>query len=83
MLFKLLGLPVTFPLWTVQKVMEEAEKDFYDERKIVSALAELTQMHDQGEIGTEEYSENKAVLVDRLREARARQRQQQENGSHG
>lgn len=83
MLFKLLGLPVTFPLWTVQKVMAEAEKDFYDERKIMSALAELTQMHDQGEISTEEYSENKAVLVDRLRESRARQREQQENGSHG
>lgn len=81
MLLKLLGLPVTFPLWTVQKVMEEAEKDFYDERKIMSALAELTQMHDQGEISTEEYSDNKAVLVDRLREARARQ--QQKRGNHG
>lgn len=76
MLFKLLGLPVTFPLWTVQKVMEEAENDFYDERKIMSALAELTQLHDQGEISTEEYSDNKTVLVDRLREARARQQRE-------
>ncbi len=81
MLLRLLGLPVTFPLWTIQKVMEEAEKDFYDERKILSALAQLTQMHDQGEISTDEYADNKAVLVDRLREARARQ--QQQRGDHG
>ena len=79
MLFQIAGLPVTFPLWTIHKVMEEAENEFYDERKILATLAELSQQHDQGEISEEEFTENKEILVDRLEEARARkEREEQE-----
>lgn len=73
MLLRLAGLPVSFPLWVVQKVVEEAENEFYDERTIVSGLAELTQQRDQGEISEEAFARDKAILVDRLKEARARQ----------
>lgn len=73
MLMRLAALPVTFPLWAIRKVAEEAENEFYDQRKILAALAELSQLHEQGEIGPEEFARDKQVLVDRLREARARQ----------
>lgn len=73
MLFRLAGLPVTFPLWVIHRVAEEAENEFYDERTIVSALAQLSQLHDQGEIDADVFERDKAVLVERLKEARARQ----------
>jgi hypothetical protein len=75
MLLKLLALPVTAPVagirFCLDKVLEAAEQEWLDEAPVKEALLLLTLKLEEGEIGEEDYAEEEAALLKRLREIRA------------
>jgi hypothetical protein len=76
-LFKLLTLPVTGPfqgvIWIAEKLVEQVDKELYDEDKVRGQLMELELHFDMGEIGEEEYLAAEDVLLARLKVIRERQ----------
>jgi len=77
LLFDLLTLPILGPIrgvnWIAEKVLEQAEKELYDEETIRGQLTELELRYDLGEISEEEYLAAEGALLERLRVARERQ----------
>jgi hypothetical protein len=78
LLSALLTFPVSAPLWVVQQIAEEAERRLYDEGAIRAQLTALELAFEDGEITEEELETAEDLLLDRLREARARRGGQQE-----
>jgi hypothetical protein len=72
LLTRLLTLPVSGPLWVMEKVVEEAERIYYDEGAIRAQLADLEAAFEEGRLTEEELDEAEDVLLERLREARLR-----------
>lgn len=72
LLTRLLTLPVSGPLWVMEKVVEEAERAYYDEGAIRAQLTQLEVAYEAGELSEEELEEAEDILLERLREARAR-----------
>jgi hypothetical protein len=74
MLFKLLTAPLMAPLagfrFILNQVGEMAERELYDEDRIREQLLELQIRLDEGEVTEEEYAEQEADVIARLRVAR-------------
>jgi hypothetical protein len=75
-LTKLVTFPISGPLWVVQQLTEEAERRLYDEDAIRAQLTALEIAHEDGQITEDELDDAEDVLLDRLREARARRGEQ-------
>jgi hypothetical protein len=75
MLFKLLGLPLSLPAaglrFCLNQVLEAAEAQLADDTPVKEALLELQLRLEEGEIDEEQYLEEEAALMQRLREIRA------------
>jgi hypothetical protein len=84
LLVKLLTFPVSGPVlgvkWVLDRVVEEAERELYDEDSIRRAIAELGMQRDLGELTEEEYEAAEDALVERLQQARARKRAAEAGG---
>src|SRR5919205_300626 len=74
MLLKLLTAPLTAPLagfrFILDQVAEMADRELYDEDRIREELLELQLRLDEGEITEDEYAEQEADVMARLRVAR-------------
>ena len=77
-LLKLLAFPVTGPLWIAQTVRDEAERQFYDIDRIRRQMADLDQQREQGLITPETFEGQEEELLQRLLDAHAYHRGQQE-----
>jgi hypothetical protein len=58
--------PVRGVAWVAEKVAEEAERELYDERRIMRELAELEAARDEGTIGEETFNSGVDELLQRL-----------------
>lgn len=71
LLMKLVTLPVMGPIqgttWIAEKLIEQAERELYDEGAVRAQLMELELRYDLGEIEEEAYFEAEAVLLERLK----------------
>jgi Gas vesicle protein G len=70
----LLGLPlapVRGVVWIAERVVEQAEAQFYDEDEILRALAKAEMDNQLGHISDEEYEDLETYLLERLEQARA------------
>ncbi|RCV47939.1 gas vesicle protein GvpG [Marinitenerispora sediminis] len=75
----LLSAIATLPLaparvagWTIRRVVDEAERQYYDPDAIRRQLAELSRRLDEGELTEEEFDRLEDELLDRLEEGQAR-----------
>jgi len=79
-LFDVLTFPVLGPIrgviWVAEKIVEEANKELYDEDAVQGRLMELELRYDLGEISEEEYEEAEKVLLERLNAIREYKRAQ-------
>jgi hypothetical protein len=79
-LLSLLTLPVTGPAragwWVLERIVEAAEDELYDEERIVDELRALAQAVEDGTISEDEHAAAEEVLLERLLEARARRREE-------
>ena len=75
LLSKLLFFPVTGPVagirWSLKQVMQVAEEELTDDAPVKQDLMELQMKLELGDITDDEYVEQEAVLMARLREVRA------------
>jgi hypothetical protein len=75
LLTKLLFFPVTGPVagirWSLGKVQSVVEEELTDDAPVKQDLMELQMKLELGDITDEEYVEQEAVLMARLREVRA------------
>jgi hypothetical protein len=80
MLLKLLALPVTLPAagirFCLQQVLNAAEAELNDDAAVREALLLLSLKLEEGEISEEDFVAEEAVLMQRLRDIRARKDQQ-------
>ena len=80
LLGNLLTLPVMGPIkgiiWIAEKVVEQAEREAYNEDNVRGQLMELELRLDLGEITEEEYAVAEEELLARLRVAREHQAEQ-------
>jgi len=80
MLFKILGAPITAPLFGFRFILsqleEMAERELYDEERIKEDLLLLQLRLDDGEITEDEYLVDEAEIMARMRAAREYWRQQ-------
>jgi hypothetical protein len=76
LLTNLLTLPVTGPVragwWVLERIVENAEAELYDEGRILAELRALAAEADEGHLTEEEHAAAETVLLERLVEARAR-----------
>ena len=68
---------ITFPLapvrgtvWIAERILEQAERELYDERAIRAQLMAIEEARDEGTISEEEASRAEDELVERLLAAR-------------
>ena len=75
-LINLLTFPVLGPIkgvmWIAEKVVEQADKEVYDEDKLRGLLMELELRFELGEMAEQEYLAAEEVLLERLKVARQR-----------
>ncbi|MFC9585637.1 gas vesicle protein GvpG [Streptomyces yangpuensis] len=60
--------PVRAVTWVAQRVVEQAEEEYYDPAPVWRELADLEQMLLNGEIDQEEFDLREDELLDRLTE---------------
>lgn len=74
MLTKILTLPVMGPIngvtWIAGQMIEQAEREIYDEGAVRGKLMELELRYDLGEISEADYLAAEEVLLARLKEIR-------------
>jgi len=58
--------PVRGTGWLAERILEQAENEFYDERAIGAQLLEIEAARDTGEIGEDEAAYAEDVLLERL-----------------
>lgn len=63
--------PVRGVVWTVDRVLEAAEKEYYDPALVQADLAELERQLLAGQIDEETFDRREDELLDRLEEFRA------------
>ncbi|MFD0035214.1 gas vesicle protein GvpG [Streptomyces sp. NPDC055059] len=63
--------PVRGVVWTVDRVLEAAEKEYYDPAPVQAELAELERQLLAGQIDEETFDRREDELLDRLEEIRA------------
>ena len=75
-LINLLTFPVLGPIkgvmWIAEKVVEQADKEVYDEDKLRGLLMELELRFELGEMAEQEYLAAEELLLARLKVARQR-----------
>lgn len=64
--------PVTGTAWIAEKILEQAEAEYYDEGAIQARLREVDAARKSGEISEDEAAQAEEQLVERLLEGRAR-----------
>ena len=78
MLFKLLGAPLSLPVagmkFVFQQIADLADQEMNDEGAVREQYLLLQVQLEEGEIGEDEYAEQEAVLLARLREIRDQRR---------
>jgi hypothetical protein len=57
--------------WIAQTLLDEAERELYNEEAILQQLDQLQERHRSEQIGTIEFEDLEATLLQRLLEARA------------
>jgi hypothetical protein len=62
--------PVRGTVWLAERIQEQAEQEFYDERRIQAQLMEIDAAREAGEIDAEEAARAEDVLLERLIAAR-------------
>ncbi|MGI5400857.1 gas vesicle protein GvpG [Streptomyces sp. CA-135486] len=67
--------PVRGTMWVLQKVVDEAERQYYDPSAIQSELARLAERLDAGEIDEAEFDRREDELLERLQIMQERRRQ--------
>jgi hypothetical protein len=84
-LFKLLGAPLSLPLAGVKFVFRQladlADQEMNDENVVREQYILLQLQLEEGDIDEDEYAEQEAVLLARLREIKARKRDELEQGA--
>ncbi|GGN80909.1 gas vesicle protein [Streptomyces albiflavescens] len=65
--------PVRGVVWVVERVLEEAENEYYDPAPVHRELAELERRLLAGDIDEETFDQREDELLDRLEEIRVRQ----------
>ncbi|HUG05596.1 MAG TPA: gas vesicle protein GvpG [Candidatus Limnocylindria bacterium] len=77
-LFKLLALPVTAPAagirYCLEKVLEVAEHQMWDEEPVREELILVNEAYEEGRMPEAEFREREAELLARLREIREHRR---------
>ena len=58
--------PVRGVGWVAEKVAEEADRELFDEGRIMHQLMELEMAHEKGEISQQQFDESVDVLLERL-----------------
>jgi hypothetical protein len=58
--------PVRGTMWLAERILEQAESEFYDERAIRAQLLEIEAAREAGEIGDDEAAQAEDVLLERL-----------------
>ena len=71
-IFKLPLAPVTGTVWIAEKVLEQAEAQYYDESAIQSQLREIEAAREAGDISEDDAEQAEEELLERLLEGRAR-----------
>jgi hypothetical protein len=71
-IFKLPLAPVTGTVWIAEKVLEQAEAQYYDESAIQSQLREIEAAREAGDISEADAEQAEEELLERLLEGRAR-----------
>lgn len=73
-LLKLLILPVTGPIrgarWAVETVLDEAERQYYDEAAIRQEMLALEDLYQQGKIEEASFERAADTLLQRMLDAR-------------
>ena len=64
--------PITGTVWVAEKLLEQAEADYYDEGAIQSQLRDIEAARAAGEIADDEAERAEDALLERLLEGRAR-----------
>ena len=75
--------PVRGVVWVVEQVVEEADRQMYDEQSIRREFLNLELEFDEGTIGAEERAAREEELLDRLTVAQSRRRMAEEGVSRG
>jgi Gas vesicle protein G len=75
--------PVRGVTWVLEQVVEEADRQLYDEQRIRRELLELELEFDDGSVSDEERSRREHELLDRLAVAQLRKRPWPEEGIDG
>ncbi|MER5767379.1 gas vesicle protein GvpG [Streptomyces sp. NPDC001985] len=65
-LLKLPAAPVRGSLWVLRRVVDEAERQYYDPSVIQNELARLAEQLEAGEIDETEFDRREDELLDRL-----------------
>jgi Gas vesicle protein G len=71
-IFKLPLAPVAGTVWIAEKVLEQAEAQYYDESAIQSQLREIEAAREAGDISEADAEQAEEELLERLLEGRAR-----------
>jgi hypothetical protein len=69
-LIGLLFSPLKFPIWILETVRDEAERQYYDIETIEKEIREVEQRMADGELNQREGNEHLDHLIQRLLEAR-------------
>jgi hypothetical protein len=72
--------PVRGVVWVSERLLEEAERELYDENRILAELAALEAAHDAGEASDQELEEGVEALLARLEEAQLRREWRETHG---
>lgn len=67
--------PVRGAAWVADQVAQEADRQLYDEDRILRELADLEMAAQEGELSEEERARAEDELLERLNVARARRRE--------
>jgi Gas vesicle protein G len=62
--------PVRGTVWVAEKILEQAESEFYDEGAIRAQLMQIEAAREAGEIDEEEAARLEDMLIERLIEGR-------------
>jgi hypothetical protein len=71
-ILKLPLAPVTGTVWIAEKLLEQAEAEYYDENAIQARLREIEAARQAGDIGEDDAAQAEEELLERLLEGRAR-----------
>jgi gas vesicle protein GvpG len=75
--------PVRGVVWVADQLVQEAERELYDERNIRREMLALELAFEDGEIDELERRDREEELLQRLEISRARAASTQEEGPHG